>query len=69
MKIEINYETFKDWKNIYTRDSITAELWNKIEESQRKESIIRDKDTMIDDLFEQIDKLKIRLKKLRKASK
>ena len=69
MKIEMNYETFKDWKNIYTRDSITAELWNKIEESQRKESIIRDKDTMIDDLFEQIDKLKIRLKKLRKASK
>lgn len=66
MKIEMDFERFKHWKDVYSRDAITKELWNTIDSNQYKEMCIDNQDKEINNLREKICRLDKKIKLLRK---
>ena len=69
MKIEMDFERFKHWKDVYSRDAITKELWNAIENNQYKEMCIDNQNIQINNLREKIFRLEKRLKTIKKELK
>lgn len=69
MKIEMNFEEFKHWQSVYHRDSVIKQLWHTIGENNALKEELESSHRVISDRNDEIDRLKLKIRNMRKALK